>query len=309
MNFEQLSDKLRGFNRYYEKELRPKLEVLEVERKEAFKQVWLTAVIGGGLSAFIFVFLDNALVFFTVAGVSFFTFAFFLHKYSKIKEDAKLSVMRVVCASLEFKYSLDPSYRKVEDFRRLDLVSSYNRESHEDEGSGALEGVDFYLQESKLVKITGSGKNKKRRTIFKGLLCHFDFHKNFNGTTIGKKDYTALVNFFSDAFQRGERVKLEDPEFESKFQVFSTDQVEARYLLTPGFMNRMLEMTRLTHIRNIQFAFDDGKLYMALESSRKFFEGGGHKLDSPDYVKNIIDDIALVFSAVETLNLTQETKV
>jgi hypothetical protein len=35
-----------------------------------------------------------------------------------------------------------------------------------------------------------------------------------------------------------EEIKLEDPEIRKNFVVYSTDQVEARYLLTPSFIQR-----------------------------------------------------------------------
>ena len=36
-------------------------------------------------------------------------------------------------------------------------------------------------------------------------------------------------------------VKLEDPEFEKEFVVYAHDQVEARYVLSPSLMRRLLE--------------------------------------------------------------------
>ena len=48
---------------------------------------------------------------------------------------------------------------------------------------------------------------------------------------------------------------------------------------------------------------------MAIESPKKFFEGGDFNLNEPEYVQNIINDIALVFDVVKTLNLTQVTKI
>ena len=37
-------------------------------------------------------------------------------------------------------------------------------------------------------------------------------------------------------------MKLENPDFEKTFDVYSTDQIEARYLLSPSMMERLLAL-------------------------------------------------------------------
>lgn len=309
MNFEGLSEKLDGFNRYYESDLRPLLAGLEVRRKAARKNLFTAAIPVVMIVVGVFIITQNNAMSFVAMGVGLLIIGYFVKKLSDVKREAKLSVLPILCDYLEFDYSHSPRLNKLRRFRDLSILPSYDEEKREDEVSGSLTEVDFWLQETKLVRVTRTKKSTKRTTVFKGLLCHFDFHKNFMGTTIGKKDYSAIGNFFADAFTSGERVKLEDPDFEDKFQVYATDQIEARYLLTPGFMQRLLDLLNASFIKNIQFAFDDGKLFMSLESSKKFFEGGDNELDDPEYVLNIIRDISLVFDIVKTLNLTQETKV
>lgn len=309
MNFEGLSDKLTGFNRYYESHLRERLEGLETRRKVAQSHFTYAIIAVVIIGIILVILMKDEVPFQAIFIVGGLILAFFGRRVAKVKKEAKLSVLPIICDHLEFEYSSDPRHNLLKRFEDLSLVPGHNRETREDEISGTLTDVDFWLQEAKLVKVSGSGKNRTRRTVFKGLLCHFDFHKKFRGTTIGRKDFTSFGNFFSGFSTSGERVKLEDPEFESKFEVYSTDQIEARYLLTPGFMQRVLDLLQIPQVKHVQFAFDDGKFYMAIESPKKFFEGEDFNLNEPDYVQNIIKDIALVFDVVRTLNLTQETKI
>ncbi len=83
-----------------------------------------------------------------------------------------------------------------------------------------------------------------------------DMNKNFSGKTIVKRDTGIIGNWFTKKFRRKldsyasrskllKSVKLEDPIFEKKFEVYSSDQVEARYLLTTSFMERILELSNL----------------------------------------------------------------
>jgi hypothetical protein len=109
------------------------------------------------------------------------------------------------------------------------------------------------------------------RTAFKGLFFVADFHKDFEGFTIVRprrpglaKSYlgTSRVEKYDAGMALTERmmgptwrpgavrhgavepVELEDPEFAEHFDVLSTDQVEARYILSPGMMRRLLEFRR-----------------------------------------------------------------
>ena len=43
---------------------------------------------------------------------------------------------------------------------------------------------------------------------------------------------------------RGDLVKLENPEFESEFAVYSGDQIESRYILSSSLMERILSFKK-----------------------------------------------------------------
>ena len=62
----------------------------------------------------------------------------------------------------------------------------------------------------------------------KGFFFIADFQKDFQGHT------TILRNSLFKLSSSGSRVKLENPDFEKTFDVYSTDQIEARYLLSPS---------------------------------------------------------------------------
>ena len=71
-------------------------------------------------------------------------------------------------------------------------------------------------------------------------MVHLAMNKTFKGTTIIKRDRGKVANFFRSKMSGLESVKLEDPKFEKLFDVYGNDQIEARYLLTPSFMERPL---------------------------------------------------------------------
>lgn len=63
--------------------------------------------------------------------------------------------------------------------------------------------------------------------------------------------------------QNFRRVKLEDVEFEKYFEVYGTDQLETRYLLTPALMARIVDFRRRTK-QQFQFSFHGSKVYLGI---------------------------------------------
>ena len=59
--------------------------------------------------------------------------------------------------------------------------------------------------------------------------------KSFFGT-LNDNDIAAYLN------TGGERIRLEDPEFQKMFEVYCDDQITARYVLTPAFMERLKKL-------------------------------------------------------------------
>ena len=80
-------------------------------------------------------------------------------------------------------------------------------------------------------------------------------NKSFNGKTIVRKDIGLIGNWFRKTFTSLENVKLEDPTFEKRFEVFSDDQIEARYLLTVTFMERLTQLAETFGGKTIQCCF------------------------------------------------------
>ena len=147
--------------------------------------------------------------------------------------------------------------------------------------------------------------------MFRGLLCEFDFHKNFTGTTIITRDHTKFGNFFAKFGKIGERIRLEDPEFEKLFEVYGTDQVESRYLLTPGFMERIRHLSQMVGRGNLQLAFDKGRLLLAIKKSENSFEGGSVFSDLSDisHIEKNIRELTLIYDVVDKLRLELETRI
>jgi len=115
---------------------------------------------------------------------------------------------------------------------------------------GTIESTQMEFSEVHAEYKTTVDSKRRRRThwqkIFKGHLFSADFNKEFNVKTYVLTDTAEkMFGFIGTKLQkmnkaRGELVKLENPEFESEFVVYSDDQVESRYILSPSLMERIL---------------------------------------------------------------------
>lgn len=165
---------------------------------------------------------------------------------------------------------------------------------------------------------TGSGKNRRTRyvTIFRGIFFIADFHKDFSGQTYVLPDTTGdwgggvfdMLREWGHALsgRPGVPVRLEDPEFERYFSVHSTDQVEARYILSLSMMQRLVEFrTRLN--TPIALAFINSLIYIAIPTRKNHFEppsmwAGSARLNL-DEVVAYLEDVRMAEEIVADLNL------
>ncbi|MBL7214533.1 MAG: DUF3137 domain-containing protein [Phycisphaerae bacterium] len=156
---------------------------------------------------------------------------------------------------------------------------------------------------------TGSGKDTTWHTIFRGLFSIADFNKHFRSQTVVLPDTAEkLFGGFGKMLQgwniaRADLIQLEDPEFEREFVVYGSDQIEARYILSPALMQRILDFQQKTGTK-IYLSFTGSNVYVALPMTKNCFE--------PKYFDSVTDfapiaeyyhDLCLVIGIVEDLNL------
>ena len=124
----------------------------------------------------------------------------------------------------------------------------------------------------------------------------------------------SLITGLNNIFSANEIVNLEDISFSKEFQIFSKDQVEARYLLTTGFIDRLLkykqakkcDMEILFSNKNLEF----GNLFFCIYSSKDMFEfpSGNLKYNTKKIktIYNIILEIKEILLIVDALKLDQD---
>ena len=125
--------------------------------------------------------------------------------------------------------------------------------------------------------------------------------KEFHGVTRVSRD-SGVFNALGALSDKISRAKLESPEFEKAFEVYTTDQVESRFLLTPDVMQAFLDLERTYKGQKLRATFEGNKIYVALEGGDLFEPGSMFgSLDDPNRVADLLEDIATVFHLVDVL--------
>ncbi len=104
-------------------------------------------------------------------------------------------------------------------------------------------------------------------------------------------------------------IKLEDPDFNRRYNICSTDQIEGRYLVTTAFMERFKNLHTVFGSRKAKCAFFDGQVMFAISTRRNLFELGGLfvPLTNPKQVKKLLAEISAIYSIIDYFKLAEKT--
>ncbi len=309
-----------GFGAAYADKIAPWLATFEEKRKKTLR---LSATIAAGavgvtvlLLLFAFFVIDPHPVVAVVAfgGVPAFAGAFATYlPIWLFKTRIKIGLLPKVTEVLGLTYRLKPADFPFDRFQSAGLLPRHDRKHLEDSVSGSHEGAEFELCEAVLSKRKSSSNSsgESHVTVFRGLLFVFDFHKRFSGTTIVTRDPGALGKLFPGG--KPDRVALEDPHFEKIFEAYGTDQVEARYLLTPAFMERVVALAELTteSKRPPELAFIGDKLVIAARTKKNKFESGSifTRMDDPKRTEGLLREFEQVLRIIETVKPALNTVI
>ncbi len=304
--FEESHPEFKGFNAFYEKELLPALRKKEFDRLNALKKVNRFGPLAVGAIA-----LGTFLLYSRVghpmflAMGAFFAFSAYMgirHYFLKdIKSRTKNHLVAGICRYVGWQFS-----EKVTEPPELDLLiengllpRSYDRVSFEDKMWGNAHGAAFEALECHMEREDKSDDKTKWVTVFRGSLMALEFPREFMGRTVVLRD----KGWFNRKKKSGmKRVGLVDPKFEKIFEAYGTDQVEARYLLTPDFMQRLVDLEESVDGKKIRFAFLNNLLLIAVETPNRF-EAGSMRvpITDPKRTQDILNEVGAVYNVVDSL--------
>lgn len=305
--FDEHHPEFKGFSKFYDKDIRPALLDMqsERERNRAKARKVSTYLIPAVIALAIGVWfqqqrLDHTAIAAGVGGLI--VLIINLAAAGSGTENLKAHLMTSLCRFLNWTYQQGlPHPPHLELFKANGLLpSTYHRADFEDYMAGQARGMGFEMYEAHLEKKTRDSKGKTRWvTVFRGQVMIIDCPRKFLGRTVVLRD----SGIFNAGKRHGmERVGLEDPVFEKIFEAYGTDQVEARYLLTPTFMQQLVDLEDSIKGKNVRIGFVDGRLLIALETRNSFEPTrSSHGPAEPELMQELLNEIGAIYDIIEGL--------
>ena len=119
-----------------------------------------------------------------------------------------------------------------------------------------------------------------------------------------------LINKFSSRSDiKWQEIKLEDPEFTKKYKAYSGNQIEARYLITPAFMERFQNIQTAFGTNKVKCSFYGDSLMFAISTNKNLFEIGNlwKNLENPKQMETFFNELSSIFVLVEHFKLDEKT--
>lgn len=291
----------------YDTQLKSRLLELESLRKDVLKFIYFSiAAIVPAAAILIFLFAKGvigdvwiivALIGVLIGGLVFIvnSVTYFRKYRDRYKKEVITEIVRAIDPKWEYTYN--QSIHLQEYLESNLYTTGVDRYKGDDLITGQIDKTDFrcseFHTEYKTYTYTKNGGVQEHwHTIFKGLFFHADFNKHIQGETYIAPDFAEkLFGKWGQKFQyspKGELIKLENPEFEKIFVVHATDQIEARYILTPVMMEALVNIYKL-YKRPMHLSFVGSRVYCAISFNENLFEPNIFKSGAN------FDDIAMIY--------------
>jgi len=302
--FDEHHSALEGFSEYYNKVVHPLFLSKENERKEilktAFVSCGLIIVFGLILSIWSLSQLGGKFLFFLFGFVTLFS-AFWTYKFliRGIRKFAKQEIIGAICQYLGFSFVMKPSPRpSLAGWSGLGLIRrnlhEYSKVIITDRMQGKIRGLRFDSVEVKThIEDTSVG------TIFHGQLISLELPYALSGRTAVLRNISLLQPNRRSGMKR---VGFVDSKFEGIFEVYSTDQVEARYLLTPTLMQTILDIEQEAEGWFFRLGFEKNKLFIAIETKDQFeVEPMINPLTDPSHTQKILNEFSALYNLIDAI--------
>lgn len=288
-------------------ELEPKVESVLEELKANKAECWPKVFLFGCVAGF---FIGTLAVYFITFNFVFYVISFIfgivgVYIYYEIGRNkiykAKLmpQIIEAIFPGATYNPKGDMSKSVIVDSHLYDKYLTFR---NQDTVRGKVGKTDFIYGEVELSHIESRDKSSKRVVDFKGFVFEADFNKDFNGLTILSSE-TYRISSRVGLFSSLKRCRLEDVRFEKIYRTYTTDDQQARYILTPSFQERIMSVNRTLASElgdtEMSISFHDSRMLIMVPSEKDRFEAKYNVEDvRQDYLA-----LVMIIDIVNQLNL------
>jgi len=167
----------------------------------------------------------------------------------------------------------------------------------------------FFLIFKMMFKGLFSKRVENIASTFRGMFADAQLEKEIKGSVVVLPDHLeSRLDYLAKNIQAlknvngNKLVMLEDVEFERYFVVYASDEILARYVLTPAMMLRMTELKK-EYNRDIMLSFNGNHFYFAVAMPEGFLTLGNASLTSGEALNDLYDNIVAARDILKDLRL------
>ncbi len=310
------------FKAFFKEEVVGDLEELENRRKGMFQQrlrlgLIVASLIFGHLILIFFKAFTLYSIFLTLIVVPVIGFLVYRKLYvdEGIPADYKETVVKRMISFMDDSLSYDADgFIDYEEFEKSKLFSLQpDHYTGDDLISGEIDGVPIQLSELMVQyeKADKARKKSKWNTVFNGIFLIAEPPLEFKGRTFilpdrlyKKMGYTGKLTQKYD-LRWGKYINPTDPEFASKFVVYSDTVLEGERILTEGFMEKIMYLSKKSNAE-VFVSCIKNKVFIGVNLQREIFKVNlTAPLYNPKFARSFYDEIYYILNLVEDLKLNE----
>ena len=305
-----------AFSEFVDAQIQPIFDAFQVERAKAFARLRLFGaiglVVGAGVGGWLYIqqpkiwplSIVMVLVFGVLGMIPGWT------RLAAAKESFGAAHIGKIAKFMGLKHTAEGfEPPRFDDYNTIGLVPVGDRRRFSNLVTGTHKGTPFTIYEAKVEERrtrTTTDKDGNTRTetywevVFHGQLLHTPIARKFACTTVIARD----LGWLNTKGRFGKTMKpmgLADPHFEKLFEVYTTDQVEGRYLVDPIFMTRLLTLEDNHKKRKITAAFYQQSVLVALQGGTSFFGTLGKKSNARSLADDTVSAFRRIFDFLDML--------
>src|SRR5574344_1825863 len=286
---EEVANKGKTFDEVYETQIKPQLKSMEQNRVALHKKVIFINIVVAITLVLIFVggyfylnshttmsskdmenYLQMALT--ACIGIPLWIWS---AQNNKIKILAKTKILVPITSLLGNITWTKKRILSLDTVKKMGFYYGSSNDEPDDSFIGSIDNSNVAIQETKFTHQESSGKSSHTVIDFEGILLAIVLDKQFTGKTVVKLNRGKVLGFEqTQKVTNLEPVTLEDVNFNKEYMVYSSDQIEARYILNPALMEKLKEVQHSFGAEDMEFAFYNGNLLILLRTNRNMFEVG-----------------------------------